>query len=66
MSENPSYPGSVFPGEPNLSPVPAPRTLPASNSLPAVPLPGEKTLPQILNTADADPASVLPPSLPPQ
>lgn len=65
MSENPSYPGSVFPGEPNLSPVPAPRTLPASNSLPAVPLPGEKTLPQILNPADADPASVLPPSLPP-
>ncbi|MDU5269227.1 MAG: hypothetical protein E6165_06340, partial [Varibaculum cambriense] len=65
MSENPSYPGSVFPGEPNLSPVPAPGTLPASNSLPAVQLPGEKTLPQILNPADADPASVLPPSLPP-
>ena len=65
MSENPNYPGSAFPGESNLSPVPAPRTLPASHPLPAVQLPGEKTLPQILNPADAAPATPLPSSLPP-
>ena len=65
MSENPSYAGSAFPGDSNLSPVPAPGTLPASHPLPAVQLPGEKTLPQILNPADAAPATPLPSSLPP-
>lgn len=65
MSENPSYHGSAFPGDSNLSPVPAPGILPASYPLPAVQLPGEKTLPQILNPADAAPATPLPSSLPP-
>lgn len=65
MSENPSYAGSAFPGDSNLSPVPAPGTLPASHPLPAVQLPGEKTLPQILNPVDAAPATPLPSSLPP-
>lgn len=65
MSENSSYAGSAFPGDSNLSPVPAPGTLSASHPLPAVQLPGEKTLPQILNPVDAAPATPLPSSLPP-